>query len=87
MTVVLQYDCHNSIADRKSMFDGGTNCGSRTWSGGTIGGTVFGPAGPLAARTTCGVTVPQARNSIKVQMSGDIVSTKGVLQFMRFGKS
>ena len=46
------------------MFDGGdqvwqgeTNCGSRTWSGGTIGGAVFGPAGPLAARTTCSVTV------------------------------
>ena len=53
---------YNSTADRKSMFDGGptvargTNCGSRTWSGGTIGGAVFGPAGPLAARTTCGVT-------------------------------
>ena len=45
------------------MLDGGTNCGkgnnngSRTWSGGTIGGAVFGPAGPLAARTTYGVTV------------------------------
>ena len=45
------------------MLDGGTNCGkggnnygSRTWSRGTIGGTVFGPAGPLAARTTYGVT-------------------------------
>ena len=38
------------------LWQGGTNCGSRTWSGGTIGGAVFGPAGPLAARTTCGVT-------------------------------
>ena len=37
------------------MLDGGTNYGSRTWSGGTIGGAVFGPAGPLAARTTYGV--------------------------------
>ena len=25
---------------------------------GTIGGSVFGPAGPLAARTTCGMTGP-----------------------------
>ena len=45
------------------MFDGGTNCGkgdnygSCTWSRGTIGDTMFGPAGPLAARTTCCVTV------------------------------
>ena len=45
------------------MLDGRTNCGkggnnygSRTWSGGTIGGALFGPAGPLAARTTYGVT-------------------------------
>ena len=34
----------------------GNNNGSRTWCGGTIGGAVFGPAGPLAARTTYGVT-------------------------------
>ena len=34
----------------------GNNYGSRTWSGGTIGDAVFGPAGPLAARTTYGVT-------------------------------
>ena len=34
----------------------GDNYGSCTWSGGTIGGTVFGPAGPLVARTTYGVT-------------------------------
>ena len=45
------------------MFDGRTNCGSRTWSGGTIGGAVFGPAGPLAARTTCGVTVHKVAGS------------------------
>ena len=38
----------------------GNNYGSRTWSGGTIGGAVFGPAGPLAARTTYGVTVHEA---------------------------
>ena len=55
-------DYHNNIVDRKSMLDGGTNCGkgnnygSRTWSGGTIGIAVFGPAGTLAARTTYGVT-------------------------------
>ena len=36
----------------------GNNYGSRTWSGGTIGGAVFCPAGQLAARTTYGVTVP-----------------------------
>ena len=34
------------------MLDGGTNYGSRTWSGGTIGGAVFGPAGQLAVRTS-----------------------------------
>ena len=39
------------------MLDGGTNYGSRTWSGGTIDGVVFGPAGPLAARTIYGVTL------------------------------
>ena len=49
------------------MFDGGGgggNCGKgdKLWQPymvrGTIaiGGAVFGPAGPLAARTTCGVT-------------------------------
>ena len=37
----------------------GNNYGSRTWSRGTIGGAaVFGPARPLAARTTYGVTAP-----------------------------
>ena len=48
--------------DRKSMLDGGTNCGKgkqlrqpyMVW--GTIGGAMFGPAGPLAAWTTYGVT-------------------------------
>ena len=34
----------------------GNNYGSHTWSGRTIGGAVFGPAGPLAAQTTYGVT-------------------------------
>ena len=34
----------------------GNNYGSRTWSGATIGGAVFGPAGALASRTTYGVT-------------------------------
>ena len=34
----------------------GNNYGSRTWSRGTIYGAVFGPAGPLAARATYGVT-------------------------------
>ena len=44
------------------MLDGGTNCGKgeQLWQPymirGTIGGAVFGPAGPLAARTTYGVT-------------------------------
>ena len=33
------------------------NYGSRTWSGGTIGSTVFGLAGSLMVRTTYGVTV------------------------------
>ena len=37
------YDCHNSIADRKSMFDGGTNCGK----GGPIVTAIHGPGGPL----------------------------------------
>ena len=40
------------------MLDGGNNYGSHTWSGGTIGGAMFGLAGPLAARTTYGVTAP-----------------------------
>ena len=35
----------------------GNNYDSRTWSGGTIGGAAFCPAGPLAGRTTYGVTV------------------------------
>ena len=34
----------------------GSNYGNRTWSGETIGGAVFGPAGPFVARTTYGVT-------------------------------
>ena len=34
----------------------GSNYGSHTWSRGTIGGAVFGLAGPLAAWTTCSVT-------------------------------
>ena len=44
------------------MLDGGTNYGKgeQLWQPymvrGTIGGAVFGPAGPLAARTTYGVT-------------------------------
>ena len=48
--------------DRKSILDGGTNCGKgeQLWQPymvrGTIGGAVFGPAGPLAAWTTYGVT-------------------------------
>ena len=41
----------------------GNNYGSRTWSRGTIGGAVFGPAGLLAARTTYGVTDPFANQS------------------------
>ena len=36
----------------------GNNYGSRTWAGGTISGVVFGPARPLAAQTTYGVTDP-----------------------------
>ena len=32
------------------------NYGSHTWSRATISGTVFGPAGPLAVRTTYSVT-------------------------------
>ena len=40
----------------------GNNYGSRTWSGGNIGGAVFGPAGPLAARTTYGVTDPTIKS-------------------------
>ena len=55
-----------NIMDRKSILDGGTNCGkgnnygNRTWFGMTIGGAVFRPAGPLTARTTYrnGVTDP-----------------------------
>ena len=49
--------------DRKSILGGGTNNGKgeQLWQlymvWGTIGGDVFGPAGPLAARTTYGVTV------------------------------
>ena len=35
----------------------GNNYGSCTWSGKTIGGAVFGPAGPLVARTTYDMTV------------------------------
>lgn len=35
---------------------GGTDYGSHTWSWGTIGGTLFGLAGPLATRKTNGVT-------------------------------
>ena len=42
----------------------GNNYGSRTWSGGTIGGAVFGPAGPLAARTTHGVTAQTCLNGV-----------------------
>ena len=44
------------------MLDGGTNCGKgeQLWQPymvrGTIGGAVFGPPGPLSARTTYGVT-------------------------------
>ena len=34
----------------------GNNYGSRTWSRGTIGGAMFGPAGSLAAWTTYGMT-------------------------------
>ena len=47
--------------DRKSILDGGTDCGK----GGTtmaavhgLGGAVFSPAGPLAAQTTYGMTGP-----------------------------
>ena len=36
----------------------GNNYGSRIWSGETIGGAVFGPAGSLAARRTYGMTGP-----------------------------
>ena len=38
-------DCHNNIVDRKSMLDGGTNCGK----GGTTMAAVHGPGGPLVA--------------------------------------
>ena len=41
----------------------GNNYGSRTWSGETIGGTVFDPAGPLAARTTYSVTDPTEKTT------------------------
>ena len=34
----------------------GSNYGSSTWSGGTIGGAVFGLDGPPVVRTTYGVT-------------------------------
>ena len=44
----------------------GNNYGSRTWSGGTIGGALFGPAGPLAARTTYGVIVP-SEGAVKIK--------------------
>ena len=43
----------------------GNNYGSRTWSGGTIGGAVFGPAGPLAARTTYCVTGSSRDEKVK----------------------
>ena len=49
-----------TTVDRKSVLDGGTNYGKgeQLWQPymGTIGGAMFGPAGPLAARTTYGVT-------------------------------
>ena len=68
------------------MFDGGTNCGSRTWSGGTIGGAVFGPAGPLAARTTCGVTghVPSRKLQILLAFFTDSGAALAV-RLVRFG--
>ena len=54
---------YNNIVDRKSMFDGGTNCGKGGTTmaavhshGETIGGTMFDPAGPLAVQTIYGVT-------------------------------
>ena len=34
----------------------GSNYGNSTWSGGTIGGAVFGPDRPPVVRTTYGVT-------------------------------
>ena len=47
------------------MLDGGTNCGkvgttmaAHMVRGTIAGGAVFGPTGPLAARTTYGVIVP-----------------------------
>ena len=52
----------NNIVDRMSMLDGGTNCskGEQLWQlymvREAIGGTVFGPVGPLAVQTTYGVT-------------------------------
>ena len=52
---VLEMTAITIIVDRKSMLDGGTNCGKgeQLWQPymvrGTIGGAVFGPAGPLAA--------------------------------------
>ena len=42
---------------------GWNNNGSHTWSRGTIGGTVFGPAGPLAAWTTYSMTPPVLKES------------------------
>ena len=54
------------------MLDGGTNCGKgeQLWQPymvrGTIVGAVFGPAGPLAARTTYGVTGSLATTLIRL---------------------
>lgn len=41
----------------EQLWQGGpTVAAIHAWSGGTIGGAVFGPAGPLAVQTTYSVT-------------------------------